>query len=155
MSVLGTSESLYLKNQFCLPSRTAIHSQIKALPLHLRKNCVQCRRHKSHGLNPWVRKIPWSRKSQPSTIFLPGKSHGQRSLVGYSPWGGKESDLVTEHTHTHTHTLLHLHAERPVARPALLFPNKESTNPSPHSESWTLSASPIFPAIPAMVPCTQ
>ena len=45
------------------------------------------RRHKRHGLNPWIRKIPWSRKWQPTPKLLPGKSHGQRSLVGYSPWG--------------------------------------------------------------------
>jgi len=35
--------------------------------------------------NPWVRKIPWRRAWQPTPVFLPGKSHGQRSLVGYSP----------------------------------------------------------------------
>ena len=37
--------------------------------------------------DPWVRKTPWRRKWQPISIFLPGKSHGQRSLVGYNPWG--------------------------------------------------------------------
>ena len=41
------------------------------------------------GFDPWVRKIPWRRKWQPTLIFLPGKSHEKRSLVGYSPWGGK------------------------------------------------------------------
>ena len=46
----------------------------------------QCRR---HGFNPWVRKIPWSGKWQPTLIFLPGKFHGQRSLAGYSPRGCK------------------------------------------------------------------
>ena len=51
----------------------------------------QCRR---HGFNPWVRKIPWIRKWQHTPVFLPGKSHGQRSLVGYRPWGGKESDTT-------------------------------------------------------------
>ena len=40
--------------------------------------------------------IPWRRKWQPTTVFLPGKSHGQKSLGGYSPWGCKESDM-TEH----------------------------------------------------------
>ena len=42
--------------------------------------------------NPWVRKIPWRRVWQPTPVFLPGESHGQRSLVGYSPWGHKVSD---------------------------------------------------------------
>ena len=61
----------------------------------------QCKRHKRRSFNPWVGKIPWSRKWQPTPVFLPEKFHGQRSLVGYSAWGRKESD-TTEHTHTHT-----------------------------------------------------
>ena len=44
----------------------------------------QCRR---RGFEPWVGKIPWRRKWESSPIFLPGKSQGQRSLAGYSPWG--------------------------------------------------------------------
>ena len=43
------------------------------------------------GFNLWVRKIPWRRAWQPTPVFLPGESHGQRSLVGYSPRGRKES----------------------------------------------------------------
>ena len=46
--------------------------------------------------SPWVRKISWRRKWQPTPVFLPGKSHGQRSLAGYSP-RVTESDM-TEHT---------------------------------------------------------
>ena len=58
----------------------------------------QCRRCRRHGFDPWVRKIPWRRKQQPTPVFLPGKSHGQRSLVGYSSWGHKEwPDLATEY----------------------------------------------------------
>ena len=44
--------------------------------------------------NPWVGKVPWRRKWQPTQVFLSGKSHGQRSLVGYSPWSSKESDIT-------------------------------------------------------------
>ena len=40
---------------------------------------------KRHGFDPWVRKIPWSRAWQPTPVFSLGESHGQRSLVGYSP----------------------------------------------------------------------
>ena len=47
----------------------------------------------------WVRKSPWSRKWQPTLVFLPGKLHGERSLAGYSSWGGKESD-TTEYAPT-------------------------------------------------------
>ena len=54
--------------------------------------------------DPWVGKIPWTRKWQSTLVFLPGKFHVQRSLAGYGPQGHKESDM-TEHTHTHTHTL--------------------------------------------------
>ena len=46
------------------------------------------------GFDPWVRKIPWRREWQPTSVFLPGKSHGQRSLVGYSPLGHKELDTT-------------------------------------------------------------
>ena len=46
------------------------------------------------GFDPWVGKIPWRRKQQPTPVFLPGESHGQRSLMDYSPWGCKESDMT-------------------------------------------------------------
>ena len=48
-----------------------------------------CKRHKRCEFDPWVRKIPWRRKWQSTAVFLPGKSHGQRSLEGYSPWVAK------------------------------------------------------------------
>ena len=53
--------------------------------------CLQCGR---PGFDPWVGKISWRRKWQPTPVLLPGKSHRQRSLVGYSPWGRKESDTI-------------------------------------------------------------
>ena len=53
--------------------------------------CLQCGR---PGSDPWVGKIPGRRKWQPIPIFLPGESHGQRSLGGCSPWGHKESDMT-------------------------------------------------------------
>ena len=57
---------------------------------------------KGWEFNLWVGKIPWSRKWQPTPVFLPGKSHGQRSPVGYSPWAHRVvQDCVTEHTCTH------------------------------------------------------
>ena len=67
--------------------------------LNGKESACQCRR---HGFNPWVGKIPWKRKWQPTWVFLPGKSHGQRSLVGYSPWGHKKvrHDLATKHQQT-------------------------------------------------------
>ena len=47
----------------------------------------QCRRRQRCRFDTWVRKIPWRRAWQPTPVFLPGESHGQRSLVGYSSWG--------------------------------------------------------------------
>ena len=54
----------------------------------------QGRKYQRHRLHPWVGKIPWRRKWQPTSVFLPGESHGQRSLAGYSWWGCKESDTT-------------------------------------------------------------
>ena len=56
----------------------------------------QCRRCKRHGFDTWVGKIIWSRKWQPTPVFLPGKSHRQRSLEGHSPRGHKESGMTED-----------------------------------------------------------
>ena len=53
--------------------------------LVVKKSSWQCRRHKRHGFNPCIRKIPWRRAWQSTQVFLPGESHGQRSLAGYGP----------------------------------------------------------------------
>ena len=63
--------------------------------------CLQC---KSCRFDSWVWKIPWRQAWQAMPEFWPGEAHGERSLVGYSPQGRKESDRseATEHTHTGT-----------------------------------------------------
>ena len=66
--------------------------------------------------DPWVRKIRWRRKWQPTPVLLPGKSHGWRSLIGYSPWCHKESDM-TEQLHFHFHN----RAEAPDSNPVTGF----------------------------------
>ena len=72
--------------------------------------------HSFLGLSNRVGKIPWRRKWQPIPVFLPGESHGQRSLAGYSPQGHKESGMTerlhftsssVSITHTHTHIFIH------------------------------------------------
>ena len=71
--------------------------------------------YQSSLLNPWGRRIPWRRKWQPTPVFLPGKFHGWRSSVDYSPWGCKESDM-TELAHrqpslySFCHPLFHFNA---------------------------------------------
>jgi len=58
-----------------------------------------CRRCRRCRFDSWVRNMPWSRKWQPTPVFLPEKFHEQRSLAGYSLWSLKESD-ATEYAHT-------------------------------------------------------
>ena len=54
----------------------------------------QCRRCKRHRFDPGVGKNPWRRAWQPTPVFLPEESYGERSLAGYNPWGRKESDMT-------------------------------------------------------------
>ena len=61
------------------------------------KNLPACRRPR---FDPWVRKIPCRRNWQSTPVFLLGEFHGQRSLVGYSPWGCRELDMTEWLTHT-------------------------------------------------------
>ena len=63
-----------------------------------KQSACQCRRHRRCRFDPWVGKIPWRRKWQPTPPFLPGNSPVQNCLVGYSPWGHKEWNTA-EHTH--------------------------------------------------------
>ena len=69
----------------------------KASPTaHWVKNLPAVQEKQGRRFSSWGEKIAWRRKWQSTPVFLPGKSHGQGSLVGYSPWGCKESD-TTEH----------------------------------------------------------
>ena len=63
------------------------------------KICLQCRR---PGFYSWVGEIPWRRKWQPTLVFSPGEYHGQRSPVGYSPWGHKSRTQLSDWTTTTT-----------------------------------------------------
>ena len=73
--------------------------------LNVKESTCQCSR---CSFNAWVGKIPWGRTWQPISAFLLGKSHRQRSLVGYSPWGHKGSYTAAwlnnniQHTHRHS-----------------------------------------------------
>ena len=60
-----------------------------------KESTCQCRRCKRHGFHPWIRKIPWRRVWQPTPIFLPGESHEQRSLAGYSQTWLKQLSMHT------------------------------------------------------------
>ena len=80
-----------------------------------------------HRFDPWVGKIPWSRKWQPIPVLLPGKSHGRLSLRGYSPWSHKESD---------TTELLHFTSN-----------SREGTQLHPSTENWIKDLLSIVPPI--------
>ena len=81
----------------CLPAPSSVFAlhcgNVMGLPQWLSRSRthLQCRRCR---FNPWVRKISWKRAWQPTPVFLPGESHGQRSLVGFGPWRHKESDTL-------------------------------------------------------------
>ena len=71
--------------------------QVKSLPAMQETQEMQ--------FDPWVGKIPWRRQWQPTPVFLPEKSHGQRSLAGHSPWDHRGSDTTEQlSTHEHSHT---------------------------------------------------
>ena len=89
--------------------------------LSVKESPCWCRRLKRCRFNPRVGKILWSRKWQPTPVSLPGKFHKQRSLVGYSPWGCKESDM-TERTCVHTHTYIHTHTHTDLGGDLWLSP---------------------------------
>ena len=78
-----------------------------------KKSTCQRRRHKRHSFNPWIQKIPWGRKWQPTPVFLPGKFLMELESGRLQFWlqfmGPQRvrRDWVTEHAHTHTHTHTH------------------------------------------------
>ena len=86
MSYLEQSNSEEHKVGWWLPGTGAS----QAAPVVKNPPCQYRRRR----LDPWVGKIPWKRKWQPTPVFLPGASPGQRSLAGYSPWAHKEPDTT-------------------------------------------------------------
>ena len=81
-----------------------------------KESTCQFRRCKRHGFEPWVRKIPWSQKWQPTPVSLPGKSHGQRSLAGYSSWDCRvRHNWAQTCVYTNTHMYVYRFLRRWVA----------------------------------------
>ena len=83
--------------QYLLQYYSILREFPKWRPWQLRQQSI-CLQRGRPRFDPWVGKIRWRRHWQPTPVFMPGKSHGQRSLMGYSPWGRKESD-TTERLH--------------------------------------------------------
>ena len=89
-----------------IPKETKLKNEIffKVCMVHMglsrcnsdKESACQCWRGRRQRFDPWIGKIPLSKKWQPTPVFLPEKFHGQRSLVGFSPWSHRELDM-TEH----------------------------------------------------------
>ena len=95
--------------------------------VHGKESVCQCRRHKRGQFTPWVRKIPWSSKWQPTPVFLPEESHGQRSLTGYSPWRSQRLRCEwTQHKHSNE---VDLHSW-PCCLRFLPLPSKSASQPA-------------------------
>ena len=117
------------------------------------------------GMELWVRKIPWRRKWQPTPVSLPGKSRGQRSLMGYSPWGHKELDTAEPshprhtdtHTHTdtdtHTHTHTHTHTRCWATRTVYSAPRGRPASPGTNLSTLVFPCSPLPGALGPHPPC--
>ena len=92
-----TAVSGVTKSQTRLNTHAHTHTYIYGFPWWIsgKESTCQCGRHR---FDPWAGKIFWRRQWQPTPVFLPGKSHGHRSLVGYSPWHHKRvgHDLATK-----------------------------------------------------------
>ena len=110
-----------------------------------------CRSHKGCRFNPWVWKILWRRTWRHSPVFLAGESHAQRSLVGYSPWGRKESD-TTEATYVHCMAI------SGVSDFQTESPLKQTTAPTLHSNPIIIPSflgdlqPPRFLSLPSLPP---
>ena len=125
-------------NGSLLPRGLNISTLSRGLPRRCRgkEPACQCRRCRRQRFDPWVRKIPWSGKWQPTPVFLPGEFHGQRSLVGYSPQSRRELDM-TEHMHAHTSDL-EVKAFHDVAGPSV----------QPFVHLWTPCSSGFASSLP-------
>ena len=86
--VFSESQSIKLYGSLGFPGKYSVN-----------ESACQFRRHRWSRFDPWVQKIPWRRKWQPTPVFLPGKFHRQRSLVGYSLWGHRELNMNWAYTH--------------------------------------------------------
>ena len=96
------SISLFPKNPLFASSGQSIRASVSALPNYLGLISLVACNAGDPGLIPGSGRFPWRRKWQSTPALLPGKSHGWRILISYSPWGRKESDR-TERLHFHFH----------------------------------------------------
>ena len=94
--------SAFFMVQFSHPyltiGKTIASTTWASLVAQMVKNPLAMQELQESSFDPWVRKIPWRRTWQSTPVFLPGESHGQRSLAGYSSWDCKKSDKTNTFT---------------------------------------------------------
>ena len=100
------------------------------------------------GLNPWIGKIPWRSKWQPTPVFLPGEFYGQRRLAGYSSWGHKESDTTERLTLSLTSSVLGNLGWSQASFYTVVSQISEDTTSSLSRCTFPLLASPFLPVTP-------
>ena len=118
------SKCSFLK--FLFPNYKVLHKGFPGGTSSKEPTC-QCKQYKICELDPWVRKSWWRRARQPTSVFLPGNSHGQRRLASYSLQGQKESDTTeaTQHTGT-SHLVFHRKENSKKIQPQLLIGKKQN-----------------------------
>ena len=109
-----------------------------------KESTCQCRRCKTPGFNPWVRKILRSWNWQPIPVFLPGKLDGQSSQTGYSPWGQKESTQLSDWACMHNYNR-RFHCDR---KSSVQFSSVIQLCPT----LWTHGLKHIRPPYPSLTP---
>ena len=82
------------------------------------RNCLLMQETEETRSNPWISKISWRRKWQSTPVFLPGKLHGWKILVGYTSWGCKELDTIE---HRHNYFILGCNGDIVVVQKNVLF----------------------------------
>ena len=120
-----------------------------------KESACQCRSYRRHRFDPWVRKIPWSRKWQTTPVFLPGKSHGQRSLASYSPWGHNELDKTEQLTLSLSESLVSYRTEFRRGKRGEWLPRGSSPNSSAYHSVTSCSDHHLclnFPSLPNVFP---
>ena len=89
-----SSEKAFIPSVGNSKGRRYVHTAA-SLVAQWQRSCLQCRAaRRRHGFDPWIRKFPLEEGMAPAPVFLPGESHGQRSLLGYGPWEHKELDTT-------------------------------------------------------------
>ena len=106
-----------------------------------KESACQGRRQKRFNYDPWVRKLPWRREWQSTPVFLPGESHGQRSLVSYSPQGHTESDTTEATQRVCSFAALHIGSQVPSFQSPYIYINIWYLSFLLHSVPQALSSS--------------